>query len=81
MYRKEGEPPFAALIDGTPLYPAWERRLGEQPRQMGSWDGSMGEWVGVTEDGHLYRQRQLWSGDEPRPDRWRRFRLAGGSDA
>jgi hypothetical protein len=71
--------PFAALSDGTPLYPAcYALRPGERFRRaMGFWNGAVGEWVGVTLDGQLYRQSQYWGGQGPRPDRWQKFTLGG----
>lgn len=71
--------PFAALSDGTSLYLAYDRlRRGERYRRtLSSWTGSTGEWVGVTLDGRLYRQSQLWGGEGPRPDKWQEFRLGG----
>ena len=71
--------PFAALSDGTPLYPAYHHRYpGERfRRHMGMWTGQTGEWVGVTLDGQLYRQNRMWGGDPPRPDRWEKFKMAG----
>jgi len=77
-YLKPGSEPFAALSDGTPLYPACSPlRPGERfRREMGRWSGQIGEWVGTTLDGRLFRQRQLWGGDEPHPDRWEAFKIA-----
>ena len=66
---------FAHLNDGTPLYPAYyPRRRGEcHRRRMGWWDGASGEVVGVTLDGRLFRQCQMWGNDGPRPDDWEAF--------
>ena len=78
LYLKPGTRPFAALPDGTPLYPAYEPHLrpGERYRRaLRMWNGSTGEWVGVTLDGQLYRQSQYWGGEGPRLDRWERFTL------
>jgi hypothetical protein len=71
--------PFAALTDGTALYPAYYPvRPGEAyRRQMGMWTGQTGEWVGVTLDGQLYQQERLWGNEPPQPDRWKRFTLGG----
>lgn len=71
------EESFAELSDGTPLYPAYyPPRPGEAFRRgMRWWNGSTGEWIGVTPDGRLFRQQQLWGGDSPRPDRWKQFTL------
>jgi hypothetical protein len=71
--------PFAALSDGTPLYPAYfPLRPGERFRRaMRLWTGAVGEWVGVTLDGQLYRQSQYWGGESPRPDKWQKFTLGG----
>ena len=79
-YLKPGSEPFAELADGTPLYPAYDvlRPSERQRRTLSSWDGATGEWVGVTLDGRLFRQRQLWGGDSPRPDRWQGFTLGYG---
>ncbi len=76
-YLKPGTEAFAALSDGTPLFPAYSPlRPGERFRgEMGYWTGQTGEWVGVTLDGRLFRQRQLWGGDSPHPDRWQGFRI------
>ena len=77
-YLKLGSKPFAALPDGTLLYPAYEPHLrpGERYRRaMRMWNGSTGEWVGVTLDGQLYRQTQYWGGEGPRSNKWERFRL------
>lgn len=70
--------PMAALSDGTPLYPAYQPvRPGDRHQvRMRRWDGATGEWFAVTLDGRLYRQRQYWGNDKPRPDEWRRFKLA-----
>ena len=79
-YLKPGSKPFAALPDGTPLYPAYEPhpRPGERCRRaLGMWNGSMGEWVGVSLDGRLFRQMQLWGGEGPCPDKWQQFTLGG----
>jgi hypothetical protein len=78
-YLKPRTDPFAALPDGTPLYPAYyPPRPGERYRRsMRLWTGATGEWVGVTLDGQLYRQGQYWGGQGPRPDRWDKFRLGG----
>ena len=75
--RPDRTEPFAALSDGTPLLPAYCRRLPGEAyrRRMGLWTGQAGEWVGVTGDGQLYRQERLWGGDAPRPDRWERFTM------
>jgi hypothetical protein len=69
--------PFARLGDGTPLYPAYyPLRPGERYRRaMRFWTGQTGEWVGVTEDGRLFRQQQSWGSDGPDPERWDQFRL------
>jgi hypothetical protein len=74
---KPGTRPFAQLGNGTPLYPAFfPLRPGEQYRRsMRSWTGQIGEWVGVTLDGRLFRQQQSWGGDSPDPERWEAFRL------
>ena len=71
--------PFAKLSDGTPLLPAYYRRLpGESyRRRMGMWTGQTGEWVGVTLDGQLYRQNRMWGGEAPRPNRWEKIRITG----
>jgi hypothetical protein len=76
-YLKSGTQPFAALADGTPLYPAYDRlRPSERYRRSLSWwNGATGEWVGVTLDGRLFRQSKLWGNDGPHPDRWERFTL------
>ena len=76
-YIKPGTIPMTALMDGTPLWPAYHPvRRGERVRRaMHSWDGATGEWAGVTLDGRLFRQRQLWGGSGPRPDSWQPFRL------
>jgi len=76
--RPDRTEPFAALSDGTPLYPAYYLALpGERyRRRMGLWTGQTGEWVGVTLDGQLYRQERLWGNARPDPDRWERFRIA-----
>ncbi len=70
---------FAELADGTPLYPAYDHpRPGEcHRRALGSWNGATGEWIGVTLDGRLFRQRQSWGGERPRPGKWQQFRLGG----
>jgi hypothetical protein len=72
--------PFAALSDGTPLYPAYyPLRPGESFRRaMRFWDGASGEWVGVTLDGRLFRQSQCWGSEGPHPDRWEQFRIRYG---
>ena len=77
LMRSNRSQSFAVLGDGTPLYPAYyPLRRGERyRRQMGTWSGQMGEWVGVTWDGRLFRQTQYWGGDGPRPDGWEEFRL------
>jgi hypothetical protein len=77
-YLKPRTLPMTTLIDGTPLYPAYHpRRPGERCRRaMGFWDGASGEWVGVTLDGRLFRQRQYWGGDKPRANEWQPFTLA-----
>jgi len=75
-----GSIPFTTLDDGsTPLYPAYyPLRSGERfCRRMDWWNGATGEWFGVTLDGRLFRQRQLWGNDVPDPDRWQPFRLGG----
>jgi hypothetical protein len=71
--------PFAALSDGTSLYLAYfPLRPGERFRRaMRFWNGAVGEWVGVTLDGQLYRQAQYWGGESPRPDKWQKFKLGG----
>ncbi len=76
---KPGSKPFAELADGTPLYPAYDLpRLGERFRRaLGSWNGATGEWAGVTLDGRLFQQPQLWGGDSPHPDKWQQFKLGG----
>jgi hypothetical protein len=76
-YLKPGTAPFAALEDGTLLYPAYfPVRIGERYRRaMRFWTGQSGEWVGVTLDGRLFRQQQLWGGDGPDPARWEEFKL------
>jgi hypothetical protein len=76
-YLKPESEPFAALSDGTPLYPAYyPLQPGERSRcEMGRWSGQIGQWVGTTLDGQLFRQRQLWGGDKPHPDRWEAFGL------
>jgi hypothetical protein len=78
-YLKPGSRPFAALPDGTPLYPAYyPLRPGESFRRgMRLWNGAVGEWVGVTLDGELYRQSQYWGGESPRPGKWQKFKLGG----
>jgi hypothetical protein len=76
-YLKPDTQPFAALADGTPLYPAYDHlRPGERYRRtLSQWNGATGEWVGVTPDGRLFRQRQLWGNEGPHPDRWQQFAL------
>jgi hypothetical protein len=77
-YLKPQTVPMVTLMDGTPLYPAYHPlRPGERCRRaMRFWDGASGEWVGVTLDGRLFRQRQYWGSDKPRADEWQPFRLA-----
>ena len=77
-YLKPGTVSFSTLSDGTPLYPAYHPlRHGESFRRaMSSWSGQTGEWVGVTLDGRLFQQSQLWGSDIPRSDRWEAFRVA-----
>lgn len=76
-FMKDDAKPFVRLSDGTPLYPAYyPLRLGERYRRaMRSWTGQIGEWVGVTVDGRLFRQQQSWGGEGPDPSRWDEFRL------
>ena len=76
-YLKPGRKPFAALADGTPLYLAYySLRPGERyRREMTTWNGATGEWVGVTLDGRLFRQHKLWSNDSPRPNKWEEFKV------
>ena len=78
-YLEPESKPYAELADGTPLYPAHHRlRPGERyRRQMGFWTGQTGEHVGVTLDGRLFRQAQLWGGEGSCPDRWEKFKLGG----
>ena len=78
-YLKPESRPYAALADGTPLHPAHDcLQPGERCRRgLSWWNGSVGEWVGVTLDGRLFRQSQLWGGEGPRPERWEKFRLGG----
>ena len=78
-YLKPGTQPFAALPDGTPLYSAYDHlRPGERYRRtLSRWNGAIGEWVGTTLDGRLYRQTQCWGGEEPRPGKWQQFKLGG----
>ncbi len=77
-YLKPGTVSFAALSDGTLLYPAYHPlRHGERFRHaMSFWSGQTGEWVGVTLDGRLFQQSQLWGSDRPRLNRWEAFRVA-----
>ena len=77
-YLKPHTAPMATLPDGTALYPAYYPvQPGDRCRiSMRRWDGSTGQWVGVTLDGRLYRQTQYWGSDNPRPNEWQRFRLA-----
>ena len=76
-YLKPRTVPMAALVDGTPLYPAYyPPRYGERCRRsMSVWNGANGEWVGVTLDGRLFRQDKLWGNDGPRVDNWHGFKL------
>jgi hypothetical protein len=76
-YLKRNSQPFAALADGTPLYPAhYPLRRGENYRRsMCWWNGAEGEWVGTTLDGQLYRQCRVWGGDDTRSHRWKKFKL------
>jgi len=76
-YLKPECEPFAALADGTSLYPAhYPPRHNERyGRAMNTWNGTIGEWVGVTLDGRLFRQHKMWGNDSPRPDKWEEFRV------
>ena len=70
--------PFAFLEDGSALYPAYFYALqnGHQVRRrMGHFDGAMGEWVGATREGKLYRQVRWWGSSVPHPERWEVFIL------
>jgi hypothetical protein len=64
--------PFAALADGTPLYPAYlPLQSGEgYRRNLNSWSGESGEWIGVTEDGRLFQQTRFWGHAGAAASRW-----------
>ena len=76
--RPDRTEPYAHLVDGTPLYPAYHPvRRGEGfRRQMGFWTGQCGERVGVTIDGQLYRQDKYWGSEGPDPARWDMFQVS-----
>jgi hypothetical protein len=76
-WMRPGSEPFAELSDGTPLYPAYyQPQPGEALRsRMGYWTGQIGERVGVTIDGRLFRQSQSWGGDGPSCQGWQPFAI------